>query len=343
MNGSVVWKTLLLTVVAISLTNGAASAQAPAQQPLAEVDADTITADEIDKPIAAQIGKLQEQIYNLRRQRLENAIRQKLLEKEAARRGLTVPKLLDLEVTSKVGLVSEDEVETFYQANKARLGPDETTAREQVRNHLQSQKLAAARDAYVGTLRSKAKVTVNLAPPPVLRVQVATDGAPAKGSPKAPVTIVEFSDFLCPFCKRVLPTLDSITQRYGDRVRLVFRDYPIDAIHPGASKAHVAARCANEQGKFWAFHDLLFDKAPRASDADVKGFARQLGMDASAFDACLASGKYEAAIRKDIEDGSRLGVTGTPAFFINGRLVTGAQPLDAFTQVIDDELARAKP
>jgi protein-disulfide isomerase len=158
----------------------------------------------------------------------------------------------------------------------------------------------------------------------------------------APVTIVEFSDFHCPFCKRVLPTLDAITQRYGDRVRLVFRDYPLEQLHPGASKAHVAARCANDQGKFWAFHDLLFDKAPRSSDNDVKAYAQQLGMDVSAFERCLGSGKYEAAIQRDVQEGARLGVTGTPAFFINGRLLSGAQPLEAFTQVIDDELARAK-
>jgi protein-disulfide isomerase len=320
-----------------------AAAQTPrAQQPLAEVDGEAITADEIEKPIAAQLAKLQEQIYNLKRQRLDNAIRQKLLDKEAARRGLTVPKLLDAEVTSKVGLVSEEEVEKFYQANKARLGADETAAREQARNRLQSQKLGAAREAYVTSLRNKAKVSIHLTPPPVVRVEVPTNGAPAKGPAKAPVTIVEFSDFHCPFCKRVLPTLDAITQRYGDRVRLVFRDYPLEQLHPGASKAHVAARCANDQGKFWAFHDLLFDKAPRSSDNDVKAYAQQLGMDVSAFERCLGSGKYEPAIQRDVQEGARLGVTGTPAFFINGRLLSGAQPLEAFTQVIDDELARAK-
>ena len=342
MNGSVVWKTLFLTVVAVSFMNVAVSAQAPAQPPLAEVDGEAITADEIDKPIAAQIGKLQEQIYNLRRQRVENVIRLKLLEKEAARRGMTVPKLLDAEVTSTVGLVSEEDVEKFYEANKSRLGPDETAAREQARSRLQSQRLAIARETYIASLRSKAKVAIHLTPPPVTRVEVSTDGAPTKGPASAPITIVEFSDFHCPFCKRVLPTLDQISQRYGDRVRLVFRDYPIEALHPGAGRAHVAARCANEQGKFWQFHDLLFEKAPRTSDSDVKSFAKQLGMDATRFDACLGSGKYDAAIRQDMEEGQRVGVTGTPAFFINGRLVTGAQPLEAFTQVIDDELARGK-
>jgi protein-disulfide isomerase len=309
--------------------------------PLAEVDGEAITADDIEKPIAAQIAKLNEQIYNLKRQRLEAAIRQKLLDKEAARRGLTVPKLLDAEVTSKVGLVTEEEVEAFLEANRGRLGTDETAAREQARNRLQSQKLATARETYVTTLRNKAKITTNLAPPPVVRIDVSTEGAPAKGPAQAPVTIVEFSDFHCPFCKRVVPTLDSITQKYGDRVRLVFRDYPIEQLHPGASRAHVAARCANEQGKFWPFHDLLFARSPRTSDEDMKAMAKQLGMDAAAFDTCLASGKYDAAIRRDMEEGQRAGVTGTPAFFINGRLVSGAQPLENFTAVIDDELARA--
>jgi protein-disulfide isomerase len=333
------WSALVAAGLAALLTGGTVSAQAP--KPLAEVDGEAITADEIEKPIAAQVAKLNEQIYNLKRQRLEAAIRQKLLEKEAARRGLTVPKLLDAEVTSRVGLVTEEEVEAFLEANRGRLGSDETAAREQARNRLQSQKLGTAREAYVTALRNKAKITMNLAPPPVVRIDVSTDGAPAKGPAQAPVTIVEFSDFHCPFCKRVLPTLDSITQKYGNRIRLVFRDYPIEQLHPGASRAHVAARCANEQGKFWPFHDLLFARAPRTSDDDMKGMAKQVGMDAAAFDACLASGKYDAAVRRDMDEGQRAGVTGTPAFFINGRLVSGAQPLEAFTQLIDDELARA--
>jgi protein-disulfide isomerase len=309
-------------------------------EPLAEVDGVAITSEEVEKALAAQLSKLEEQIYNLKRQRVEALIHEKLLAKAAAKRGISVPALLDAEVTSKVGLVTEQEIEKFYQDNKAQLKGEESGVREQIRAHLQNQKLVAKREEFLKSLRSQAKIVVNLRPPPVLRVELSVDGAPSKGPAKAPVTIVEFSDFHCPFCKRVLPTLAQIESRYGDKVRLVFRDFPIDNLHPEASKAHEAARCANEQGKFWAYHDKLFAGPAKSSPEIFKGFAKELGLDVTAFESCLDSGKYQAAVKKDIEEGNRAGVTGTPAFFINGRMISGAQPLESFVRVIDDELAR---
>ena len=212
--------------------------------------------------------------------------------------------------------------------------------REQIRGHLQNQKLTAKREEFLKSLRSQAKVVVNLKPPPVFRVAVSVDGAPFKGPAKAPVTIVEFSDFHCPFCRRVIPTLAQLESQYGEKIKLVFRDFPIESLHPGAIKAHEAARCANEQGKFWPYHDKLFAGPSSSSPELFKGLAKEVGLDAVAFETCLGSGKYQAAIKQDIEEGNRVGVTGTPAFFINGRLISGAQPLEAFARVIDDELAR---
>ena len=302
-----------------------------------------ITEEEIDKAIAGQLGKLNEQIYNLRQQRLEAAIRDRILAQEAARRGITVPKLLDAEVTSKVGLVSENEIEQFYQANKGRLGTgDEMEIRDQIRGRLQSQKVSAQRDAFVQSLRKNAKVVINLQPPPVTRVVVSTDGAPVRGEAKAPVTIVEFSDFHCPFCKRVIPTLKELETKYPGKVRLAFRDLPLDQLHPGARKAHEAARCARDQGKFWEYHDVLFANEPDSSAQKLKGYAKQVGLDLAKFDACAANGTHAAAVQKDVDEGTRLGVTGTPAFFINGELLSGAQPLERFVAVIERELARGR-
>jgi protein-disulfide isomerase len=308
--------------------------------PLAEVDGVAITSEEVEKTLAPQLSKLEEQIYNLKRQRVEALINEKLLTKEAARRGVSVPALLDAEVTSKVGLVTEQEIEKFYQDNKAQLKGEESSLRDQIRSHLQNQKLATRREEFLKSLRSQAKVVVNLKPPPVLRVEVSVDGAPFKGAAKAPVTIVEFSDFHCPFCRQVLPTLIQLDSKYGKKIKLVFRDFPIDNLHPGASQAHEAARCANEQGKFWAYHDKLFASPPKSSPEIFKGFAKEIGLNMPGFENCFDSGKYQAAIKKDIEEGNRVGVTGTPAFFINGRIVSGAQPLEAFARIIDDELSR---
>jgi len=311
-----------------------------ASEPLAEVDGIAITAEEVEKSLAGQLSKLEEQIYNLKRQKLDALINEKLLEKEAAKRKLTVPALLDAEVTAKVSLVTEQEIESFYQENKTQVKGEQTEVREKIRSYLQNQKLSAKREEFLRSLRGQAKVAVNLKAPPVQRVEVSVQGAPFKGGEKAPVTIVEFSDFHCPFCKRVLPTLAQLESKYGDKVKLVFRDFPIDGLHPGASKAHEAARCADDQGKFWAYHDKLFSGPANSSPELFNRLAKEVGLDLPAFEQCLSGGKYQAAVQKDIEEGKRAGVMGTPAFFINGRLLSGAQPLEAFVRVIDEELAR---
>jgi protein-disulfide isomerase len=171
---------------------------------------------------------------------------------------------------------------------------------------------------------------------------VSVDRAPFKGPATAPVTIVEFTDFHCPFCKQVLPTLTQIESQYGDKVRLVFRDYPIDNLHPAARRAHEAARCAHDQGKFWTYHDALFANAPKASPEQLQTYAQEVGLEVSAFEQCFNSGTYQAAVQRDMEEGTRVGVTGTPAFFINGRLVSGAQPLESFVRVTEEELARTQ-
>jgi len=326
----------LLLLVGLGFTSAAQAAG----DTLAEVEGVAITSEEVEKPLASQLSKLEEQIYNLKRQRLDTLINEKLLNKEASKRNISVPALLDAEVTSKVGLVTEQEIEKFYQENKLQLKGDESSMREKIRPYLQNQKLTARREEFLKALRSQAKIVINLKPPPVLRVQVSVQGAPFKGPAKAPVTIVEFSDFHCPFCRQVLSTLARLESQYGDKIKLVFRDFPIESLHPEAAKAHEAARCANEQGKFWAYHDKLFASPPKSNPEILKGLAKEVGLEMARFENCFDSGKYQAIVKKDIEEGNRLGVTGTPAFFINGRLISGAQPFDAFARVIDDELSR---
>jgi protein-disulfide isomerase len=310
--------------------------------PLAEIDGVPVTAQEVDKAIGAPLAKLQEQIYNLKRQKLEELINATLLTREARKEGLSVPALLDAEVTSKLALVSEQEVETFYEKNKARVPGDPTTARQQVRIHLQNQRIAAKKQEYFQLLRSKAKVAVHLQPPPVHRVEVATNGAPFKGPARAPVTMVKFEDFHCPFCKKVQPTMAQVLSKYGKKIRLVHRDFPIDSIHSAARNAHEAARCANEQGKFWQYHDVLYANAPKADAAELKSYAKEVGLDVTAFERCVASGKFRDVVQKDVDEGTRLGVTGTPTFFINGRLLSGAEPFERFATIIDEEISRAR-
>ena len=311
-------------------------------EPLAEVNGQVITAAEIEKAIGAPFVKLQEQMYNLRREKLEEMINAHLLMDEASKRGISVPALLDAEVTSKVALVTEQEVEQFYESNKTRIPGDPITARQQIRIHLQNERIGAKKQEFFQVLRSNAKISVHLKPPPVHRAEISTDGAPSKGPAKAPVTIVKFEDFHCPFCKKAQPTVAQVLSKYGKKVRLVHRDFPIDSIHPLARQAHEAARCANEQGKFWAYHDVLYANAPKADVAELNSYAKEVGLNLADFEKCVASGKYRQIIQKDVDEGVRLGVNGTPTFFINGRLLAGAQPLESFTALIDDEISRSR-
>ncbi len=168
---------------------------------------------------------------------------------------------------------------------------------------------------------------------------VKTDGDPQKGSDNAKVTIVEFSDFQCPYCKRFRDaSLDALIEKYGDKVRFVFRDFPLTSIHPQAQIAAEAAECANEQGKFWEMHDLIYANQDALSNDSYKGFADQIGLDAQKFNDCLSTNKYADEIAADEKDGEAYGVTGTPTFFINGWRLVGAQPTSEFETLIDKEL-----
>ena len=170
-------------------------------------------------------------------------------------------------------------------------------------------------------------------------VVIETGDAPSRGNPKAPVTIVEFSDFQCPYCVRARPAVARVREVYGDKVRFAFRHFPLD-FHAQAEKAGEAAACAGEQGKFWEMHDLLWTNTAKLQVPDLKAHAATLGMDAAAFSQCLDSGRHSGLVASDLEAGQGYGVSGTPAFFVNGRPLVGAQPFEAFAQVIDDELAR---
>ena len=327
-------------ILALTLTGPLFAADLPGVEPLAEVNGETITAKDLEGALGARLSKLEEQIYDLKRQELDSLIARRLFAQEAAKRGISVPALLDAEVTAKVSLVTEKEIDDFYQANKARMRGDETDVRQKIRAFLQQQKLTTRREAFVESLRSQGKVVVRLQPPPAIRVEVSTEGAPIRGAADASVTVVEFSDFECPFCKQTHPTLKQLLELYPGRVRLAYRDFPLDSIHPQARRAAEAARCAQDQGKFWEYHDVLFTQSPQLALEDLRRYAGQVGLDVTKFDGCLAAGVHKAAVQRDLDEGNRLGITGTPAFFINGRTLTGAQPLEAFTRLIEQELAR---
>jgi protein-disulfide isomerase len=307
--------------------------------PAAKVGEEILSLEELSHALHGQLAQIEQQRYSLLSQKLEQLIEERLLLKEAYNRGVTVEQLLREEVSAKTPKVQETEVSDFIEKNRARLPQgDEFELRLKVWDYLRSQRLDLQRQAYVQGLREKAKVIVYLEEPASARVQVNPHRGFARGPKDAPVAIVEYSDFQCPFCKAVLSTVNEIMARYPEKVKWVFRDYPIATLHPTVPKAHEAARCAGEQGKFWDYHDLLFERSPSHSLEQLKQYAQELKLNGPAFAQCLESGKYQAAVAQDVQEGTHLGVTATPTFFINGRVLSGAQPIAAFQKLIESEL-----
>lgn len=186
-------------------------------------------------------------------------------------------------------------------------------------------------------IKGEAKQAVNTNEEVV--ADVSADDDPIKGDKNAKVTIIEFSDFECPFCEKAEPTLKKIMDKYAGKVKLVYRDFPL-TFHKSAQKASEASQCANDQGKYWEYHDKLYANQKALAVADLKKYAVDLGLDIAKFNECLDNNKFADEVKKDLADGEAAGVDGTPAFFINGRKIVGAQPYESFEKIIEEELKK---
>ena len=308
---------------------------------MAEVDGVVITRADVDRSAGKEIQSLRQRLYHLEQQKLDEYIGATLLTRAAKERSVSVSTLLEQEVNNKVAPVSEDDIRIFYENNKDRIRAELDKVHDQIRDYLSDQKIAQQKNDYFKTLRAKAKVSTFLKPPAIFRMDVMTSGAPFRGADKAQVVIVKFEDFQCPYCKAVQPTFLDVLKRYDGKVRVVHKDLPLEQIHPQARHAAEAARCAGDQGKFWEYHDKLYAQSPKLGFKELKSAAKEIGLNVASFDQCLASGKFKAAVQRDFNEAAGLGLTGTPAFFINGRELSGAQPIEAFTTIIDEELALA--
>jgi len=312
-------------------------AMAETSDVLAVVDGQEITTADIESRIKGQLLKINNQLYALKKQAVEALIAEQLLSQEATKRGLTRQQLLQQEVVSKINAVGDGEIEQFYKANKARMANKTLEElKDRIAQHLQDVQRQQHQQTFVGELRKAASIRMLMQPP---IVEVAIDGAPIRGSENAPVTLVEFSDFQCPYCGRVQPTLLKVMETYPDQVKLIYKDFPLPQLHPQAPKAAEAARCAGEQDNYWDYHDAIFEDAKDLTPDKLKRYAADLKLDTAAFDTCLDSGKYAAAVRQDMAQGAQLGLNSTPSFFINGRFLSGAQPFSAFQALIDEVLA----
>lgn len=328
--------------------SGGGSAGEALPEIVAEAGSIKITGQEMTRAMAAQEYQQRQQMYQQRQEWIQNEIVERMLAKEAAKEGLDVEGLLK-KVDGEAKIVSDTDAQMFYkvQAQQGRIKDPQTgkvpafeELKDRIKQHLTEQSKQANRQQYFAKVMAGNEPKINLAlpePPQIADVSPETD--PFQGPEDAKVTVVEFSDFQCPACKQAHFKLGEVLDKYKDKIKFVYRDFPLTGKHPDALPASVAAHCAGDQGKYWEMHDLLF-KAPSLKENDFKTYATKLSLDAEKFGACLKDPAKDAEVRKDLDDGRAYGVNSTPTFYVNGYLVVGANVAE-LSRLIDRELEKA--
>lgn len=298
-----------------------------------------ITMREIDQMIGAQLGSLEEKIFALRKAALDNLINRRLLEEEANRTGLSVDDLKQ-RFAALVTPIAKSQIDQVYAENSSSFSAlSEDEAREKIRLDLENHARLNRYRTEIVRLRNQAQLQICLSAPS-LPAFVFKETGPSLGPSDAPVTIYEYSDFQCPYCRKAKETIKQVLQLYPEKVKLVFKHLPL-SIHPQAFGAGQAAYCAEEQGQFWQFHDRLFE-SDDLSVEQLKMMAVDLRLDKERFAACLTSDVSRNAVLSDLQEARRAGFQGTPTFVVNGRALRGAANLEEFRQAIERELQKRK-
>ena len=313
-----------------------AAAENPAM-PVAKYAGKIVTLKEVDAQLKSELKRLDKQKMEMRQQAAEQIAVQAMVKDEAAKESITEQDWFAKHVDSQIPTPSEDAIKGVFEQNKARMPPDASLAsmREQIIRYLgEDQRRSLALKAFDELKKKNGYQMVFEEPRTVVEAK-----GPSRGPADAKVTIVEFSDFECPFCSRAEESVSQVMDHYAGKIRLVYRHFPLPN-HANAGKAAEAAACANEQGKFWEMHKQLFANQTKLSVADLKAHAQAIGLDPAKFAECLDGGKMKVTVDTDQKVGAEAGVDGTPAFFINGQLLSGALPFTEFQKVIDAELAK---
>ncbi len=305
-----------------------------------------VTEDELYKAASADLEELRSQIQQMNAQMartehqvLENnllrLLADKMFEAEALKRGISKDKYLEEELAGRVKEPTPEEIKAFYEENKQRYNQPFDKVSGDIRKFLIGERRGKAMGQLADHLKLQYGVEMFLPP---LRVNVKTEGSPSLGPKDAPVTVVVFSDFQSSFCSQLDKTLHEVAKKYGDKVRLVYRNFALPSLHPYAEKAAEASLCAEDQNHFWEMHDLIFETQGQLKVEDLKAKAAKLKLDAEAFNSCLTSGKYAAKVKQDQKDGYAAGVAATPTLFVNGRFLSGALPLPELSKTIEEEI-----
>lgn len=300
-----------------------------------------ITDEELLKEAKSSLMKPLSQIYSIKMNVLQNLLAEDILAKEAKTQNTTSEALLQKNATSKVKDPTEADLKALFETeknNRLLQGKKYEDVKDVLKKLFKSEKSDELSQAYIESLFQKYNVAINLERP---KTDISVDDDPAQGDPKAPIVLVEFSDFQCPYCKKTRPTLDRLMKEYKGKIHYVFRDFPL-SFHKQAVDAAHAANCAGEQKKYWEYNHELWENQAIIKDGmnTLKKISETVGLNAKQFDACMESKKFVAEIDKDQNEGSAAGVSGTPAYFINGIFLNGAQPYESFKEIIDEELKR---
>ncbi len=319
-------------------------AQQAGQEVAARVGDHAITVRELDDrwkvEEPGQKAQAEQAIYDGRKAALDAIIADMLVAQAAKAKGQTPEAFAQAEVARRIKPVTDTDVRTFYVQNSERMqGRSFEQMSAAIQQYLADQQQTTAKQDLIAELKKAGPAIRVVMDAPRTTVAVNADD-PSQGKADAPVTVVEFSDFQCPFCLRVMPTLKDLRAKYGDKMRLVWKDFPLTQIHPQAFVAAQAGNCAREQGKFWEYHDKLFANQSALQPEFLKKYAADAGLDTAKFNQCLEGSKYEARVQGALGIGTKLGISSTPTMYVNGRMINGAQPIDVFESVIDEELAR---
>jgi len=296
-----------------------------------------ITRKELERMIGPEIARLQKEIYDLEERTIRQMVSERLLRAEAIREHMTRDKYYDTHVTDRIVEPPEAEVKQVMEQYRSQLPKDDETARKLVVQALKDRQKQRLEKILQAKLLGGAKLKI-LLEEVRFPVEVA-ESDPVRGPEDAPVTIVEFSDYQCPFCSRVQPTLHKLLELYPDSVQIVFKNMPGQR-HDRARPAAEAALCAGRQGKFWEMHDWLYAHQNKLDDESIQAEAKDLGLDMDAFGTCLSKHETAAQIDSSLKEARELGLTGTPIFFVNGRMIRGAQPFDVFDEAVRSEMER---
>jgi protein-disulfide isomerase len=303
----------------------------------------TITVDMVDSAIASELCKAKldydKKVNELRQESLDRIVDEGLLRLEVKAKGkASIAALLKSEVEAKIKEPTEERMKAEYDRAKDQLeGVAYEEVKPRIKEFLKRNEINQGMEAYSEKLRSANSVTNSL---PVYRVPVKVSG-PSKGAQSAKVVILEFADFECPYCGKGNEVMGALLKKYPKDVRVIYKDFPLD-FHKNAIPAAVGVRCAGKQGKYWPMHQKLFDNSDSLGGDKINEIAKSVGLDMKAFLTCIADPKHVAAVEADQAEGAEYGVEGTPAFFVNGIPLSGAQPVSAFSQIIDRELRRTK-